>query len=159
VMDGRNLDLEYNGDEIFDLLMTAPPSDFESVEVLRDPALTAVYGATGKGGVILFHSKRFSDRHVAEQFNVKNIVLHGFTKVREFYMPNSSDKPMPAMPDRATVYWNPDVVTDRSGKAPFQFPLPSKSGKYRMVIEGVGVSGKLGRAMWRLVEKKETKDN
>ena len=159
VMDGRNLDLEYNGDEIFDLLMTASPSDFESVEVLRDPALTAVYGATGKGGVILFHSKRFSDRHVAEQFNVKNIVLHGFTKVREFYMPNSSDKPMPAMPDRATVYWNPDVVTDRSGKAPFQFPLPSKSGKYRMVIEGVGVSGKLGRAMWRLVEKKETKDN
>ena len=48
--------------------------------------------------------------------------LQGYSNVKEFYSPQYSTKPLPTEKDfRRTLYWNPDVRTDSSGKATVHF--------------------------------------
>ncbi|MDB5159083.1 MAG: hypothetical protein JWR50_3790, partial [Mucilaginibacter sp.] len=79
-----------------------------------------------------------------------NITPRGFNKVREFYSPrydrsSNADK----LPDlRTTVYWNPYLKTDVSGKTTFNFFNADGPGTYRVVVEGVNAAGELGRQVF-----------
>ena len=46
-----------------------PPTDIESIEVLKDAASTAIYGARGANGVILVSSKRPNEGRVSINLN------------------------------------------------------------------------------------------
>ncbi|MHC5355038.1 SusC/RagA family TonB-linked outer membrane protein [Myroides sp. LJL115] len=69
-------------------LNSIPPSDIESIEVLKDADATAIYGSRGANGVILITTKK------GKQGNVKFTVSSslGFSKVNEFMdMMNTED--------------------------------------------------------------------
>jgi hypothetical protein len=46
---------------------------------------------------------------------------------------------------RNTIYWNPKIVTDKTGTASFNFFNSDARGSYRAIIEGLDDEGNLGR--------------
>ncbi len=71
----------------------------------------------------------------------------GLQLQREFYSPMYSDDKLKSsrIPDfRNTLYWSPNIKTDKEGKAILNFSSSDLSGKYKIVIQGVSEGGRLG---------------
>ena len=47
------------------------------------------------------------------------------------------------------IYWNPNIITNKDGKAAFEFFNADTKGTYRVVIEGIDSDGNLGRQVFR----------
>lgn len=78
------------------------------------------------------------------------IKAKGFYKAREFYSPKyESTIPGKFADLRTTIYWNPNVITDRDGNASFEYFNADGKGSYRVVIEGIDDKGNLGRQVYR----------
>ncbi|MCO5945870.1 hypothetical protein [Mucilaginibacter flavidus] len=50
---------------------------------------------------------------------------------------------------RSTIYWNPNIITDKDGKASFEYFNADGKGTYRVVVEGIDADGNLGRQVLR----------
>jgi hypothetical protein len=131
-------------------------TDIGSVEVLRTGAYMSIYGSqSGPGGVILLTSKT-GDELSKERYNqaVPGIITYspiGYSKIRTFYSPQYDDpKTNQAIADqRSTIYWNPNIVTDKSGNASFEYFNAGSKGTYRVIIEGIDIDGNLARQVYR----------
>jgi len=65
----------------------------------------------------------------------------------EFYSPNYSLDSLKnnRIPDfRNTLYWNPDLHTDKTGKTTVEFYSSDESAEYIITIEGITPDGKTG---------------
>lgn len=136
-----------------DYLSSIPPTDVESIEVLRSGAYTAIYGGQGSGGVLIINTRR-GEPNYAVQTYAPGIVTYspkGFSRGKEFYAPKYDDpKTNTAVADlRTTIYWNPSLITDKDGKASFSFFNADSKGTYRVTIEGIDGDGNLGRQVYR----------
>ncbi|RZM20758.1 MAG: hypothetical protein EOO88_35250, partial [Pedobacter sp.] len=125
--------------------------DISSVEVLRNPNLTAVYGRDGMAGVILINTKRGGSRGPLYNPSIANIAPKGFSKTREFYTPryDRAGTGRPVADLRSTIYWNPNVKTYATGKSSFSYLNADGPGNYKVIIEGINAEGELGRAIYR----------
>lgn len=65
---------------------------------------------------------------------------------RQFYSPRyTSPDEKTVLPDmRATVYWNPEVITDRNGKAVLSFYTTENKSNYMVIVQGTNLAGGLG---------------
>ncbi|MDN5216645.1 carboxypeptidase-like regulatory domain-containing protein [Fulvivirgaceae bacterium BMA12] len=133
---------------INDLINWVQPDDVEKVEVLRH-FNAAAYGAQGRNGVIIIHTKKgeangrskLPDRHAVY------IQEKGFEPVKTFYQPKYEvDATAKSNVDHPPlIYWLPLIATDRNGKATVSFYLP-KDTPIQMVAEGISDYGKPGMA-------------
>ena len=75
----------------------------------------------------------------------------GFYKAREFYSPKyGNTTSMTTQRDlRSTIYWQPEIVTDKDGNASFEYYNADGAGVYKMVVEGIDDKGNLGRQVFR----------
>jgi len=65
-----------------------------------------------------------------------------FTPVAEFYSPAYRTATDTAFTDtRSTIYWNPNIVTNESGKAIVSFYTGQKPAKYTLLIDGTDLNG------------------
>ncbi len=97
------------------------------------------------------------DLHLIDQFDShratsrdRRYVLPGYSVAEEFYQPDYSNKPLPAVKDyRRTLYWNPDLKLDDTGKAEFRFYGNGKQTHLSVSAEGLAGDGTLltGRSM------------
>lgn len=74
----------------------------------------------------------------------------GYDTVKEFYSPKY-DKPETSNPVsdlRSTIYWNPVILTNSTGKTTFNFYNSNQTGTYRVIVEGIGNDGLLGRKVF-----------
>lgn len=144
-VDGMDMDPDYLAD--------ISPNDVESVEVLRTGAYTAIYGSKGGGGVLLITTKRggSDNNYVRYSPGILTYAPKGYYKAREFYSPQYDDpKTKAQMADlRTTVYWKPNLITDKDGNTSFQFFNADSKGTYRVIIEGIDNEGNLGRQVYR----------
>ncbi|HTK20023.1 MAG TPA: hypothetical protein VL442_10935, partial [Mucilaginibacter sp.] len=135
-----------------DVMNSVPVSDIASVEIITDASLAAIYGVRGAGGVIIVTTKRWNDYQSANGFKANFVYFSptGFYKARTFYSPKyDSPKTNMQFSDlRTTIYWNPFVNTDPTGKAQFEFFNADSKGTYRIVIEGMDNRGHLGRQIY-----------
>ncbi|MVN21215.1 TonB-dependent receptor plug domain-containing protein [Mucilaginibacter arboris] len=136
-----------------DYLTTINPLDIASIEVLRTIGYTSIYGGRGSGGVLVINTKRGDDPSYSFQRYAPGIVTYnpkGFSRGKEFYSPKYDDpKTNKAVADlRTTIYWNPNLITDKDGKATFSFFNADSKGTYRVVIEGIDDAGNLGRQVY-----------
>ncbi|MCC8426430.1 carboxypeptidase-like regulatory domain-containing protein [Mucilaginibacter sp. UR6-11] len=107
-------------------------------------------GAPKGGPAILIYTKK---DYIRKSYNpsMANVSPKGFNRVREFYSPRY-DRPGSAakLPDlRTTVYWNPYLKTDISGKTTFNFFNADGPGTYKVIVEGINADGELGRQVYR----------
>lgn len=72
----------------------------------------------------------------------------------QFYSPKYKVKSNQNLIDaRSTVYWNPNVVTDRNGLAHIGFYTTDKKGTYTILFEGSDMNGAIGSMRSKIVVK------
>jgi len=135
-----------------DMINYIHADEIYSVEVLTSVAYTRMYGFDGAGGVILITIK-----HPEDNINLKNIkrppgiinyVFNGYYKGRTFYTPKYDIANTAVQNKRSAIYWNPDIVTGKDGKAIIEYNNADK-GSYRVVVEGIDNDGNIGRFVYR----------
>jgi hypothetical protein len=82
---------------------------------------------------------------------INTFKIAGFSKVREFYSPKyqaiESDK---KDDNRSTLYWNPNVQTDKNGGAKLSFYNSDQATIFSINVEGVSGEGNVGTADYRV---------
>ena len=128
-------------------MMLVNPQDVASVDVFKDPAKAAIFGAQGANGVIAVYTKTGFGGAIAEVPGKLITKYGGYSAAREFYQPNYETKTAEnAIPDkRSTIYWNPNLKIDESGKAKIKYYNTDIAKKHLIVIEGMDAQGRLAR--------------
>ena len=140
------------------MVATLPVAEIERIDVLLGLSKGAVYGADGAGGVINILTKAgnpnrdFSDDIVTGNATIK---AKGYDPIREFYTPTGVyDINAPIAIDyRSTIYWNPNVDTDNTGKAQIEFLLTESKPEVFVDLQGISKSGEPIRATYRFQVK------
>lgn len=137
LLDGHQVDKE--------LMDNIPVSDIDKIEVLKSASNLAVFGVQGANGVIAVYTKR-GEIVYREQYykGILSDKLRGYYPIREFYSPNYESNPTEKSDHRATLYWNPEVVSDSTGTAGFSFFTSDDAGPLLLKIEGISPDGKPG---------------
>lgn len=70
----------------------------------------------------------------------------GYTSEQEFYFPAyDKQKDLKKNDFRSTLFWKSHIVTDADGKAELEFYTSDEKGKYKIVLEGIGIDGQIIR--------------
>jgi hypothetical protein len=129
------------------------PNIVHSVEVLSTVANYSVYGYDIGGGVLVITTKHGGkDYATLEQAQgTITYLYHGFYKAHEFYLPKYDNPQSTALASdlRGTIFWNPNIITDKDGKTTLNYYNAGTKGTYRVVIEGINDDGDLGRLLYR----------
>ncbi|NEU09065.1 carboxypeptidase regulatory-like domain-containing protein [Flavihumibacter sp. R14] len=135
------------------------PADVESVEIFLKDDLGTVNRTYNTNGVLVIHMKKVIKKPVTAEelkalFPPSNVLTFnplGYLKSREFYMPKYTTAESRTLGSdlRATVYWNPKVFTDESGKMSFEFYNGDLRGSYKAIVEGTDIEGNLARFVYR----------
>jgi hypothetical protein len=77
-------------------------------------------------------------------FRDRHILFHGINAPEAFYQPDYSEQ-RPAEPTdyRRTLYWNPNAVTDETGRFTAVFYNSSKDTRIKMSAAGLTSDGRL----------------
>jgi len=128
------------------------PGDVETVEVLTSAANTSIYGSDGGHGVLVITTKQGGGTKASDvvAMGVLPIKVAGFYKAREFYSPKYQTTQTAGTPAdlRSTIYWNPEIQTDASGSASFDFYNADGLGTYKVTVEGIDKDGNIGRQVY-----------
>lgn len=126
-------------------------SDVESVKVLKNID-AGLYGVRGSNGVLVIKTHKSAGLVVSKEMapGLLSYAPKGFYKARAFYSPAyGTSASQSNVPDtRSTIYWNPDIATDKDGGASFDFYNADGKGTYRVVVEGIDENGNLGRGVY-----------
>lgn len=124
-----------------------------SVEVLINATSRAIYGSTIlPGGALIVTTRRGGDNYVTGSSpGLITYPFKGYYIARSFYTPKyDGPKTKAQAPDlRTTIYWNPDLITDKNGKVSFEYFNSDTKGIYQVEVQGIDNNGKLGRQVYR----------
>jgi TonB-dependent SusC/RagA subfamily outer membrane receptor len=145
ILDGAYVEPEF--------LSSINPNDVETIEILKSGANTAIYGMRGGGGVLIITTKRGESNTDYRNYasGIMGYNPKGFYKGREFYSQNYSDPAINSTISdlRTTIYWNPNVISDTTGKASVEFYNSDGKGNYKAIVEGINIDGSIGRQIFR----------
>ena len=140
-----------------DRLLAIKSSEIEKIEILNtryfisDIIIDGIINiVSGKGDLSVLES----DKSVFRQ------EFHGLQNVYGPYSPDYSTDSLrnSRIPDfRNTLYWNPDLRTDRNGTAHVEFYTSDESGEYKVIAEGFTSDGTAGRSVARLIVRTDQK--
>lgn len=122
-------------------------ADLASIEILNSVGTSALYGQNN-GIIILTTKLGRSDNSVGKASSeYAPFIFNGYNTIREFYSPQYAvaAKPGQATDHRTTIFWKPDVVTNKAGKATFMFYTSDDKGVYRLNIQGITADGRIGQ--------------
>lgn len=126
-------------------------NDVETVEALYGANAT-IYGMRVKNGnAVWVITTRQGEGKKAKDIPSKGILpitVDGFYKAREFYAPKYESKIINQPDLRSTIYWNPELLTDKDGNSTFSFYNSDGTGTYRLLIEGIDNKGNIGRQIY-----------
>ena len=119
-------------------------NDVALIKVYRPPFFGAMGGGTG--GAIAIYTKKGS-RDNSQVKGLPFTLIHGYSSIKQFYMPDYETEPEPNLKDyRTTLYWNPFLIFDKSRR---RITLPffnsDNCKKLRITIEGINEAGMLTR--------------
>jgi hypothetical protein len=125
--------------------------DVEKVEVFKNSS-TSIFGAEGGSGVLYITTVKSDGKSEskASAIGILPVTAQGFYKAREFYSPKYESGLTSKQPDlRSTIFWKPELVTDKNGNTSFEYYNGDGPGTYRVVIEGIDDKGNIGRQVYR----------
>ena len=107
----------------------------------------------GGGGVLVITSKRgkgLDPKDIASK-GVLPVNIPGFYRARQFYAPKYEhpNDNMNRKDLRSTIYWKPELATDKDGNATISFYNADGTGNYKVVVEGMDEKGNIGRQVFR----------
>ena len=134
--------------------------EIESVEIFLKDELGLVNSANNSNGVIVVNMKKVETvkmslselRDLLPKRYEVNYTPQGYSVARVFYLPRYFG-PRQTQPDRTdtrtTIYWNPNVSTDKTGAATVEYFNADGKGTYRVVVEGINKDGDIGRQVFK----------
>lgn len=145
-------------------LMNLRATELESIEIFLRDELGTVNRTYNTNGVIAINTKKapkgtpvkFSDlKAMLPQTNLVNFSPMGYEKTKSFYSPKYAVvRSGPVTNDlRSTIYWNPSINIDATGKANVEFFNADGRGSYKAIVEGIDRDGNLIRSVFRYVVK------
>ena len=127
-------------DEIYDVeptLLNASHYDYKNEYVgIRSKELSESYPVY----IFLFLKKDFAQ----DPLGTRSTAYQGYTISKEFYSPVYPEGQPVIDPDyRRTLYWNPDIILDKTGKATVEFFNNSSCKQMNVSAEGITSNGVL----------------
>ena len=94
--------------------------------------------------LIVLYERPNSYLYRSNKKDIKRIIW-GYEPKVTFYSPNYAQQPLPEHPDlRRTLYWNPQVILDNSGKGSAVFFNNSHDGtQLRISLQGITQDGRM----------------
>jgi TonB-dependent SusC/RagA subfamily outer membrane receptor len=129
---------------VVDYLNSIPPTHIESIEVLTGPE-AALYGSRGGNGAIVVKTTN-ELRETKVDKESQTIIASGFYKEQSFYEPpydSYAVREANFTDNRATIYWNGQIITDDAGKATFSFYTADLKNDYTVTVQGITEKGEL----------------
>ncbi len=133
-------------------------TEVDKIEVLKSAGNLAVFGMKGGNGVISVFTKR-GDMGQKEVYykGIISDILRGYANVRQFYSPVYPADNSEIPDHRATIYWNPEIVSNQKGEAHFSFFTSDDTSSVLIKVEGVSFDGKPGVGLGRIYMNREIK--
>lgn len=129
---------------VVDYLNSIPPTQIEYIEVYTGPE-GALYGSRGGNGAIVVKTTN-ELRDSKGNKERQTIVASGFYKDQNFYEPpydSYAVREASFVDNRATIYWNGQVITDDAGKATVSFHTADLKNDYTVTVQGITEKGEL----------------
>ncbi len=149
--------------EAYDLA-SLNPGEIESVEVFLKDELGLVNSANNSNGAMVVNMRKIEStkislsdlRSMLPQRNDITVTPKGYEPIKTFYLPRY-DGPRETQTNqvdtRSTIYWNPNVTTDKTGVATIEYFNADGRGTYRAIVEGIDKDGNIGRQLYRYTVK------
>ena len=119
----------YIGNDIHDLMMNM---------MFTPMNIDKIYGC-----VVLIETLPEEEVSVKGAKGVRKTWLEGYSKVKEFYLPDY--RILPREGDyRRTLYWNPELMPDKEGRATIQFYNNSRCRRPRISVNVLDADGRIG---------------
>ncbi|MDI1324338.1 MAG: carboxypeptidase-like regulatory domain-containing protein [Algoriphagus sp.] len=127
-----------------DNLRSINPYDIDRVEVVS--RTVSMLGDQGRNGVIAVYLKSggLSETSLPslKTSGINEFSIEGFQPGTPFFqMDYSQETDEELIDQRQTIYWNPFLVTDQSGKVSFSFYTNDLAGPMTVVVKGLGLDG------------------
>ena len=140
-------------------LHTVTPAEVESIEIFTRDDLGTVNRTYQTNGVLVVHTKKKPEgeklsladlEKLIPKSNVVTFKPLGYVKQKEYYAPKYETQESRNISDlRTTIHWAPGVTTNAEGNARLEFYNADGKGSYRVVVEGIDKTGRLGRQVYR----------
>jgi hypothetical protein len=131
----------------FDYLNLKIPA-IKSIYINENPSAILNYASPkqiGNSCVVFIETFPEDQISVDAKRGVRKTWFEGYSKVEEYYNVNHSSLPENPDPDyRRTLYWNPSIKPDETGKAMVMFYNNSSCKQFNINIEAVTQQGHLG---------------
>ncbi len=129
---------------VVDYLNSIPPSNIEYIEVYAGSEASMFGSRGGNGAIVVKTSNQVREKKDDKQR--QTIVASGFYKEQTFYQPpydSYAVRETIFVDNRATIYWNGEVITDSTGKASVSFYTADLKNDYTVTIQGISEKGEL----------------
>ena len=133
-------------EEDWDFVLRLRPEELLNISLVIPPR-SKVIDRGADGGVLVITTNPFYTPGKLPKPNMLTFSLLGYQKPAEFYVPHYEvDSIRRVLADsvdlRSTVYWNPDVTTDKHGKAVIEFYNNSTCREIQVSAEGLTPDGR-----------------
>ncbi|MBD0824883.1 alpha-2-macroglobulin family protein [Aestuariibaculum marinum] len=140
IVDGRQI----NPDEKSYFVDNIQPDDIVKIDIITEAQATLFFGIDGKNGVVAIYTKpNTGNKAKKEGISTVKKEIEGFYKARKFYVPTIKSEKSNNRPTdiRNTIYWNPYVHPDKTGKASVNYTNSSIETKVKVSLEGITTAG------------------
>ncbi|MBB5393993.1 carboxypeptidase regulatory-like domain-containing protein [Mucilaginibacter sp. AK015] len=155
-VNGKPVDYSY--------LSSLSGTDVETIEVFKNDGLSNINQNYQSDGILSIITRKIQTTKITfaqlqemlPKGNLLTFNAQGYTVAREFYSPKyDALKQGGALGGdlRSTIFWSPNIKTDKTGVASFDYFNSDGKGTYRATIEGIDADGNLGRQVFRYTVK------
>lgn len=122
--------------------------DIESIALIKSNKAVNRYGQIATNGAVIVKTKNggdYSYMYITRKANIG--VPQSYESPREFYSPKYDSKQSKTAAEidlRTTLYWNPNILTDKNGEATVNFYNGDHSTTVYIAIEGITHTGLFG---------------
>ncbi len=120
------------------------PGIIQRIEIIKPGSIAANFPFDVTNGIIVLYGKHEKNPYLeAFSDNLSSVWIPGFTAPELFPSPDySAREEGDYVPDlRSTLYWNPDVTTNRRGRAKIGFYNSDDTRTFQICIEGITEDG------------------
>ena len=137
------IQLNFSGTHIYNILDEDDDlqlQDIERIVINEDLSIMDIDNINGDPLIYLFIKKDFDK----EPMGVRSTPIQGYTLFKEFYSPvYPAGQPILDSDYRRTLYWNPDIILDKEGKASVEFYNNQSCRRMTVSAEGITSNGVL----------------
>ncbi len=143
VMNLRNIFSNETEGGIPEKYASIPVADIARIDIIKDTEEINIFGKSCSNGIVSIHTKPgFSVLQNYESELLKEVWLPGYQQEVSFMSPDYSDEqPGQGIDNRSTLYWNPDITTNRKGRAKISFYNSDEARNMQICVEGIATDG------------------